>query len=410
MNFVAPSDFPQELTACLACLAMAFLAGGKIAAQAGPPSLLYVMDTGTGWFDHSQILQFDPAQGKTLKTFSTGQDPDMALSPDGTRLYATTYTPSDTAAHENHLSVYDTVSGKLLERISNPDAMQHTMPAYNTALAVSTSGRWLYIAKFHYNPDKSYYWYLTAFDTSDNHFLPVQVKFPCLQTTMVPMAEDLRVVLVCANSPDVFDINLSNSTAPMKRVPVRQTIVTGPVSGESSDMAAALVPPQPKESWGAVFLHPGDNNLVLASDSHGSIFSFDHIVGTSTKVGHQPLLKTGGISRGLVSQNENAVYFQIKSSQRSDHALSYSNQIIAADPTTFAVKGVLKTSQPFFTMALSKDGHTIFTVDPDTGTIGVVDASTLIQVNTITAAGKRPIYVIAAPCCKSQRGIQVPIR
>jgi YVTN family beta-propeller protein len=57
---------------------------------------------------------------------------------------------------------------------------------------------------------------------------------------------------------------------------------------------------------------------------------------------------------------------------------------------------MLKTSQPFFTMALSKDGHTIFTVNPDTGTIGVVDASTLTHTNEITAAGKRPIYVIAA--------------
>ena len=62
----------------------------------------------------------------------------MALSPDGTRLYVTTYTPgSDTVPLQNHLSVYDTASGKLLERIVNPDAIKHTMVAYATTLAVS---------------------------------------------------------------------------------------------------------------------------------------------------------------------------------------------------------------------------------------------------------------------------------
>src|SRR5262245_26313275 len=72
-----------QLTACFAFMVLALLACGKIAAQAGStPSLLYVVDTGDGWFDHSQILQFDTAQGKVLKSFITGEDPEVALSPD----------------------------------------------------------------------------------------------------------------------------------------------------------------------------------------------------------------------------------------------------------------------------------------------------------------------------------------
>ena len=81
------------------------------------------------------------------------------------------------------------------------------------------------MAKFHFNPDKSYYWYLTAFDTVQNQFLPVQAKLPCRESTIVPTRQDLSMVLVCRDSPYVFDVNLGDYTAPMKRVPVRPTPV-----------------------------------------------------------------------------------------------------------------------------------------------------------------------------------------
>jgi hypothetical protein len=391
-----------QLTAYVAFLAMTLLGGGKIMAQVGPaPSLLYVVDTGDGWFDHSQILQFDTAQGRILKTFNGGQDPDMALSPDGSRLYVTAYSQdSDTAPLENHLSVYDTASGKLLAKIGNPDAIKHTMQAYGTALTVSPSGRWLYMTKFHFNPaNKGYYWYLTAFDTVQNQFLPVQAKLPCRDVTMVAMRQDLSVVLVCKSSPYVFDVNLGNYANPIKRVPVRQSPAKGTVAGASSNGAAAIMPPQSQESWGAVFLQPSVDKIALVSDLDGAVFSFDHTVGTSTMVGQQSRMKVGGISKGFVSPNDDTVYFQTASSplSGSNHSFSRRNQILSADPKTMSLKSTLTISSPFFSMALSKDGHTIFTVNPDAATIGIVDASTLTEVKQISAVGRRPIYAIAAP-------------
>ena len=390
-----------QLTACFTFLAMALFGCGKIMAQVGStPSLLYVVDTGDGWFDHSQILQFDTGQGKILKTFSAGEDPDIALSPDGSRLYVTAYMrDSDTSALENHLSVYDTASGKLLARIDNPDAIKHTMLAYATALAMSPSGRWLYMTKFHGNPDKSYYWYLTAFDTVQNQFLPVQAKLPCRSVTLVAMRQDLSVILVCRDSPFVFDVNLGNYTTPMKRVPVRQSPPMGPVAGASRNGVTAILPPQSQESWGAVFLQPGIDKIALVSDSDGSVFSLDKTMGTSIRVGQEPSLKSGGLNKGLVSPNEDAVYFQTASKppSGSNQSLSRRNQILRVDPRTMALKGTLTISKPFFSMALSKDGHTIFTVNPDAATIGVVDASTLTEIKQIPGVGRRPIYAIAAP-------------
>lgn len=391
-----------QVTACVAFLAMTLLAGGRIMAQVGPaPGLLYVVDTGDGWFDHSQILQFDTAQGRILKTFNGGQDPDMALSPDGSRLYVTAYSQdSDTAPLENHLSVYDTASGKLLAKIGNPDAIKHTMQAYATALTVSPSGRWLYMTKFHFTPaNNSYYWYLTAFDTIQNQFLPVQAKLPCRDVTMVATREDLSVVLVCKSSPYVFDVNLGNYANPIKRVPVRQSPAKRTVAGGLSNGAAAILPPQSQESWGAVFLQPGVDKIALVSDLDGAVFSFDHAVGTSTMVGQQSRLKVGGISKGFLSPNDDAVYFQTASSplSGSNHSFSRRNEILSADPKTMSLKSTLTTSSPFFSMALSKDGHTIFTVNPDAATIGIVDALTLTEVKELSGVGRRPIYVIAAP-------------
>lgn len=402
MNWKArQSNCYLYLATCFALMAMAWLAGGNIAAQVGrPPTLLYVVDTGEVWGDHSQILQFDTGQGKILKTFDASQDPDMALSPDGTRLYVTTYVPDPMEAPENWLSVYDTASGRLLERIRNQEAIMHTAPVYGSAMVFSASGRWLYMTKFHFNQDRSYYWYIAAFDTMLNQFLPTQVKFPCHNMTMVPARQDLNVLVVCRNSPFVFDTNLEDSATPMKRVPIRPAMITVRTANAApSDTAASLVPSARAESWGAVFLLPREDKVGIIDDSEGSIFSFDHTAGTSQKVGQDLRLRSDGIRRGLVSENEDAVYFQFRSSRTSinDQSLSRSDQILSADPKAFAFKGALKTSKPFLSMTLSKDGNTLFTVNPDTATIGVIDTSTLTEVRQIPNVGRRPIFAIAAP-------------
>src|SRR6266853_540177 len=53
---------------------------------------LYVVDSKKGRAE-AQILLVDPAKGLVVKTFRTDMEPDITLSPDGTRLYvASTYT------------------------------------------------------------------------------------------------------------------------------------------------------------------------------------------------------------------------------------------------------------------------------------------------------------------------------
>ena len=387
---------------CFAFIAMTFLAGGNVAAQVGQtPTLLYVLDTGEGWFEHAQILQLDTKSGRIRKAFAVGDNPDMALSPDESRLYVTSVTrdPDDGDLVESWLSVYDTPSGRLLDRVSNPDAMGHTLPVYGSEMAVSPSGRWLYITKFHYNPERSYYFYLAAFDTVNREFLPHPLTLPCQDAAVMPAREDLNVVLVCRNGP-VFDVNLGDSATPMKRVALQPPVITGPIAKTSPcDMGASIVPPRLQEAWGAVFLLPGADKVALVSDSEGSIFSFDRTAGTSAKVGQDPRLRAEGINRGLVSQNEDAVYFQTGPNRRfsNDQSFSGSTQVVIADPSTLSFKFALKTTKPFFTMALSKDGYTLFTVNPDTATIGVIDISTITEVREIHAVGKRPISAIAAP-------------
>lgn len=132
-----------RLAACFAFMAMVTLPGLGVATQVDhAPALLYVLDTGEGWFEHAQILQLDTKSGRIRKAFAVGHNPDMALSPDESRLYVTSYTQdSDEAPVESWLSVYDTLSGRLLDRVSNPDVMLHTLPVYFSGMAVSPSGR-----------------------------------------------------------------------------------------------------------------------------------------------------------------------------------------------------------------------------------------------------------------------------
>ena len=390
-----------KLAACFAFIAIVILAGRGVATQVDhAPALLYVLDTGEGWFEHAQILQVDTKSGRIRKAFAVGDNPDMALSPDESRLYVTSVTrdPDDEDLVESWLSVYDTPSGRLLDRVSNPDAMGHTLPVYGSEMAVSPSGRWLYITKFRYNPDRSYYWYLAAFDTVHSQFLREQFKFRCPAPVVIPAPQDLHLVAICQSDPFIYDINLEKAPAAATRVPIQPVTEEPPAA--PSDSANLMVPFQPQESWGAAFLLPSEDKVRIFDNTAGYIYSFDRFAGTSSMVGQNALLKMEQplLVMGLVAQDEDAVYVQTRMSRSSSESQSYSfsNKVLVADTKTFAIRCTLNTSKPFFSMSLSRDGNTLFLVNPDTATISVVDTSTLKELREIPGVGKRPILAIPA--------------
>jgi YVTN family beta-propeller protein len=376
--------------------AMACLTRGSGRAQnAQQPDYVYIADTSDPFTDDGRIILLDAAQGKVIRTFPAGGDPDFVLSPDGSRLYADGFLISADGRRSPWLSIYETSSGRLLQRISNQGALQHTLPVYAPGMDMSPSGRWLYMSKIGAEGDGGYYFYLTALDTVRGEFLPNQVRYPCRASVQLASHEDLNVVIACWDSPFIFDVSLGATTEPARRLPIKPSIQAGEIS--ANDPATSIAPRRQTESWGTVFLRP-DGRVVMISNAQGSIFLVDRAAGVGTKIGQNVRLRgTPGLYRAIVSRDEDAVYFIGEGvAHLGGGSFSHSTRILRADPITLSPKGTLTTSKPFFSMALSQDGRRLFTIDPDSATVTVIDTATMTEVKQISV-GKRPIFGAAAP-------------
>ncbi|MFZ3215153.1 MAG: amine dehydrogenase large subunit [Candidatus Acidiferrales bacterium] len=337
---------------------------------------LYVVDTRNGDV-HSRVLLIDPSDGKVMRSYEAGMYPDIALTPDGSRIYVSSNRANaNTQLLEGFLEVYDTTSGALVSRIVNPDTMQATMPVYPTRMAMAPSGKYIYMLKNHNTPETTDF-YIAAFDTIDNRFLHDHVSIPECHSVLLPTTQDLTLYVGCMDSGTVREITLSDSTQPLKHALLN-------VKGFN------LV-----NRWGAMFLGPDEKHIgFIARDGSGFMLDLSsettHDLGNTFTGG-----KLNGLQVALVSRSQDAVYFA--AGEPRGKIFDFYDQVVKADLTTLATTTTLTTSVPFFSMALSGDGNTLYTVNPHRATITVVDASSTRELQRLSPIGQTPIFVVPVP-------------
>src|SRR2546428_6568226 len=97
---------------------LASLALGQAPPGFGRPDSgwLYVVDSKRN-ASESAVLVFDPDKGRAVASFSGGYQPDIALSPDGSRLYFS-YSDYENPS-EGKLQVIDTSTGAVMKELPN---------------------------------------------------------------------------------------------------------------------------------------------------------------------------------------------------------------------------------------------------------------------------------------------------
>ncbi len=361
---------------CLVAGPFAIIIGSRASGGVAIPqgSGLYVLDTNDGLAD-SQVLLVDTSTGKVTKTYHAGYQPDMALSPDGTRLYLSSIRSTPDGLSQSLFETYDTNSGALISSVGNPDSFQSTIPIYGSHMAMSPSGKYIYILKMQ-NTKGLNQEFITAFDTERNRFLKDRVflDFEC-NVVMLPNSENLTLDVACGNSSNLRELTLGDAEEPVR------------------DVRARIKTPQPKEKWGAVFLQPGEQNVAFVSTS-GSAFALERSSATVHRLGSTS--DSGPwIQRGLLPENKSVVYFGAASVDRT-----YPNKqdtIVAADPYSLIPKGKFSTTQPFFSIELSRDGSTLYAINPVEASITLIDAATLHEVRRLGPVGRTPAFAIATP-------------
>lgn len=377
----------------------------------GQPGKLYVLDAGNK-HKKARVLVVDQSNGKVIRTYHAGDQPDMALSPDGTQLFVAYFSENPEASRESVLDIYDTASGTLIDHVSNPEVLQHKIPVYESSMVMAPSGKQIYIEKYHWTPGAPgpSGCYVSVFDTAQRRFRGMNISISNCGHVVLLANEDLKFYMVSANthSIDEFTLVLASDGGTSTNMSHRYIPIEFPKSVDSSSEVkkpnAATAPCEvgqsastktlgPVLTLGPVFLL-GEARVIGAVLDDGSRLAVDLSTAVTKFIGKEP--STGaalGMQAALHGDNS-PVYFS--AAQETNDYFERYDEIVRMDPATMAMTGKMTTSSPFFSMSMSPDQNTLFTVNPERATITVVDAPSLKEISQFSV-GVKPIFAIAAP-------------
>jgi len=146
------------------------------------------------------VLVLDPEKGRIVESVYGGYQPDIAVAPDGSRLYLTYSEKENT--HEGKLQVIDTSTGAVLKELPNRNRWLTTIYSYAPNMVRSRDGAWLYLFKMTASSEGSTL-HLEIFDTRVNTFLPDKIDLPgCVSATMVPSVAEDGVYVICGGNKE----------------------------------------------------------------------------------------------------------------------------------------------------------------------------------------------------------------
>jgi DNA-binding beta-propeller fold protein YncE len=369
---------------------------------------IYVLDSG-GMKRESQVLLVDPEQERIIRTFKAGYYADMALSPDGTRLFLAS-TLRTAGGEQPILEVINTADGAVLARVDNPDRWISTIPAYPTQMAVSADGRMLYIFKDHQTlTDNTNY--IATFDILAGRFLPETAALKgCITAQLFPLSNSKQLAVVCASKADVRFLNLAKNGAAIstdEEASVPSKLSLGHWSGArlGQNVGAAVVSPD----GGILKVVMGDGRFVKIDTQSRKAIQTDIIDSAKRRRANNKAPLTNPVSDDWLADrwvrfqtpvfSDDGARFYLGVGRLADlrEGKQWFDQIAVLDQRTFESLAVINPSRSFYSLALSKDGRRLFAIDTEGASLLVVDTGSYREIRTLRGLGVTPAFAIAAP-------------
>jgi hypothetical protein len=169
---------------------------------------LYVLDPTNRGYRSSAVLALDPESREVVRRFPAGYDPQMALSPDGSRVFVvSTLMPEGTNSYREVIDEFDTSAGERVSRTSLPELdgtnksrTGHKVPVFNPDFTTSMDGSRIYIGEqtIRRGPVRART-FVGTFDTSANELLANSVEIPdCNTRVLLPGASPEQLTVACS--------------------------------------------------------------------------------------------------------------------------------------------------------------------------------------------------------------------
>ncbi len=386
-------EWATDLVVCLLFSLLAFgQAISQRAVQASSPfpllssarHVLYVLDP-RGGSSITQMVVVDPDSLRVIGALPAGYDPQIAVSPNGRRLYLT-----DTEDGTEMLTVIETGTWKALQRLESPHRIKHKVFGQN-AMAVSEDGRRLFIHKWRYftdrfesptgtNVPRSDDWW-DVLDTIAGKFLPYPPHVANAGIAKVlPSPGGDSLAILSFNRSELVFVDLQTG----------ETIETVPINSGPSRRT-------PFYKFAAGAIASSDGSRIYAVTGNGHLLVVNVRQRKLERMVDLDLAPEQRIPPDLIvlSPTGDRLYVGVGAHALTDSL--YAQQVRVFDTESWKRVSLFKPARSTFAMALSPDGRRLYTVDPSTKTLTVLDAASGEEAGVLHELGETPSLIVVAP-------------
>jgi YVTN family beta-propeller protein len=331
---------------------------------------LYVLDARPNVGDTGgHVWLLDPENGKVMGSIHTGNHPDFALSPDGSRLYIASETRVDGA----RLGIVDTSSGEVFGgEVIYGRITPNIIPAFST-MAVSGDGKFLRILVRTPDSDSAQ---LDTINADSGKRMPGLVHLGnCSDGQFVSVPTASRVDVVCPNVKKVHVVRTDEKSREL-------------------DNTNGQWPWNHRFGVGTALPSP-DGKSVAVVRGDGGVFLMDLV----TLTFHSTVAPGGAqeqISQSAWPESPDGSKIYIGNHHSVNAVNANAREIRVYDTTTWKKLSSMKTSIPFWSAAVSGDGKRLYAIAPEQKTILVIDTSTMKEIRSVSV-GAMPALAVAAP-------------
>jgi len=396
------------LVACVVAVSASL--SGQTASHDLPRELLYIVDSDHGNSDsHERLFAVDPQRKVIVKNYAAGSRPDIALSPDGIRLYVAYEEMSpDRTEGQGKLDVVETATGTVVASVANPNRWVAMGPLYSSEMTLSADGRWLYVKRLALDLNHAPVDAVAIFDTAAYKFLPGTISLPkCAASLFVPWPSGRALSVLCSQDMDLRTVRFNDQGVPTNLVPAGIP-VTNHAAGQ----------------WvGTAFVTGANEVTVIAADGRYSRINIEtnkiteegaiafsppltppgwhpHVPGAE----HVPSLGRRNIGMQPVLESEGRLYIRLS---RSDLYMHAADAVAVLDDKTlrqeafFELKSSLRSSSwnLFWSGAIGDGGTRLYllAVEAKGGTVRVLSLPDGKKIDTIKGLGTTPTIMIVSP-------------
>jgi DNA-binding beta-propeller fold protein YncE len=345
---------------------------------------LYVMNQDSG----AVALQVSGGSSQVLHRYRLGAQSDMALSPDGRRLYAAAFVWVSRTKSVSRFLVYDTGTGHLLTQLPLPDWAQYT-GFLTDEIAVSPDGGRVYVLVYSQGKGGKRF-NIATFDVKTGSMLPRVAPLAGCKTpvSILPEAGD-QLIVVCDAQDQVrfLDVSGSGGLAGQEEL----TVPPGPSSVRDTNGVLIGIPIVAQ----ALLTSDGSTLYLVIQD--GLIYQIS--VAQEAVERTIPLHLPGGdviaIGKAMLSADDREMVLGLSSSYPGGD-VARADTLMVMDAATWRTLATIGT-RPFTGFVTSTDGTQAFTInygDPDVEGVELVVGGTT---RTLGKAGMRPISIYTPP-------------